>query len=146
MLGSCDGGDLTARKAGAKPRSMLIYKILRGPEWRAFDTEAETRGAPVDLADGFIHFSTAQQAAETAAKHFPAEHDLWLVAVESDRLGEALRLLGRDVEADAFATVADRVDASSDASSVLPGEALWSAALDKLKTNLASNGGVVAAA
>lgn len=45
----------------------------------------------MDLADGFIHFSTAAQAAETAAKHFAGEHDLWLVAFDSDRMGEALR-------------------------------------------------------
>jgi dihydroorotate dehydrogenase len=49
---------------------MLIYKILRAPEWEAFDAAGETAGAPVDLADGYIHFSTAAQAAETAAKHF----------------------------------------------------------------------------
>ena len=48
-------------------------------------------GAPVDRADGFIHFSTAAQAAETAARHFAGQDDLLLVAVEADRLGPALR-------------------------------------------------------
>ena len=44
---------------------MLIYKIFRDDEWRAFEAAGETDGAPVDLADGFIHFSTAPQAART---------------------------------------------------------------------------------
>lgn len=70
---------------------MLIYKILRRPEWDAFRAAGETAGAPVDLADGFIHFSTAAQVAETAAKWFGAESDLVLVAFDSGRLGPALK-------------------------------------------------------
>lgn len=91
MLHARDGGRLTLRKAEAKPRIMLIYKILRSSEWLEFDAAGETRGAPVDLADGYIHFSTATQAAETAAKHFAGEDGLWLAAFDSDRLGDALR-------------------------------------------------------
>jgi uncharacterized protein (DUF952 family) len=67
---------------------MLIYKILRAPEWEAFEAAGETAGAPVDLADGYIHFSTAAQAAETAAKHFAGEEGLWLLAVETEGLGD----------------------------------------------------------
>jgi uncharacterized protein (DUF952 family) len=67
---------------------MLIYKILRGPEWADFDAKGETAGAPIDLADGYIHFSTAAQAAETAAKHFAGAEGLWLLAVETERLGD----------------------------------------------------------
>lgn len=70
---------------------MLIYKILRRAEWDAFRQAGETAGAPVDLADGFIHFSTATQVAETAAKYFATESNLVLVAFESDRLGPALK-------------------------------------------------------
>lgn len=70
---------------------MLIFKIFRRPEWDAFKTAGETAGAPVDLADGFIHFSTAAQLPETAAKHFAAESDLVLVAFASATLGEALK-------------------------------------------------------
>jgi uncharacterized protein (DUF952 family) len=70
---------------------MLIFKIFRRPEWDAFRTAGQTAGAPVDLADGFIHFSTAAQVAETAARHFAAESDLVLVALDPDRLGPALR-------------------------------------------------------
>ncbi len=70
---------------------MLIYKIFRRPEWDALVAEGETAGAPVDLADGYIHFSTAQQVMATAAKHFATESDLVLVAVEADALGPALK-------------------------------------------------------
>ena len=49
------------------------------------------RGAPLDLRDGFIHFSTAAQAAETAAKHFAGAADLVLVAVDADALGAGLK-------------------------------------------------------
>jgi uncharacterized protein (DUF952 family) len=70
---------------------MLIFKIFRRPEWNAFRDAGQTRGAPVDLADGFIHFSTVEQVAETAAKHFGAESDLVIVAVDADRLGPALK-------------------------------------------------------
>ena len=70
---------------------MLIYKILRRPEWDAFRTAGETEGAPVDLADGFIHFSTAAQVTETAAKWFATESDLVLVAFNAEKLGADLR-------------------------------------------------------
>ena len=70
---------------------MLIYKILRRPEWDEFRSGGKTLGAPVDLADGFIHFSTAAQVVETAARHFAQESDLVLVAFDSDRLGAALK-------------------------------------------------------
>ena len=70
---------------------MLIYKIFRADEWAALERDGETLGAQVDLADGFVHFSTAGQAAETAAKHFAGEEDLVLLALEADTLGEALR-------------------------------------------------------
>ncbi|HKL04684.1 MAG TPA: DUF952 domain-containing protein, partial [Roseovarius sp.] len=45
---------------------MLIYKIFRADEWQALRKAGTSKGAPVDLADGYIHFSTAEQAAETA--------------------------------------------------------------------------------
>ncbi|NCU19296.1 DUF952 domain-containing protein [Candidatus Falkowbacteria bacterium] len=70
---------------------MLIYKIFRRPEWDAFRAAGETSGAPVDLADGFIHFSTAAQVVGTAARHFATESDLVLVAFEAEALGPALR-------------------------------------------------------
>ena len=70
---------------------MLVYKIFRRPEWDAFRAEGATHGAPVDLADGYIHLSTAAQVTGTAAKHFAGESDLVLVALKSEDLGDALR-------------------------------------------------------
>ncbi|AXQ94612.1 DUF952 domain-containing protein [Cereibacter azotoformans] len=70
---------------------MLIFKIFRRTEWDAFRNAGATAGAPVDRADGYIHFSTAAQVAETAARHFGTESDLVLVAVDPDRAGPALK-------------------------------------------------------
>jgi len=70
---------------------MLIFKIFRTSEWEDLKTKGETLGAPIDLADGFIHFSTASQAAETAAKHFAGIDGLWLAAVDTANLGAALK-------------------------------------------------------
>lgn len=70
---------------------MLIYKIFRASEWADLDLAGETRGAPVDLADGYIHFSTAAQAPETAAKHFSGEDGLVLAAIDAGALGDDLR-------------------------------------------------------
>lgn len=70
---------------------MLIYKIFRADEWAALDRDGDTAGAPIDVADGFIHFSTAAQAPETAAKHFAGALDLVLAAADADALGPELR-------------------------------------------------------
>lgn len=70
---------------------MLVFKIFRRPEWDAFTAAGQTRGAPVDLADGYIHLSTAEQVAQTAARHFAQESDLVLVALQAERLGERLK-------------------------------------------------------
>ncbi len=70
---------------------MLVFKIFRRSEWDAFRAAGETRGAPIDLVDGFIHFSTAAQVAETAEKHFAEESDLVLVAFDTARLGPELK-------------------------------------------------------
>ncbi len=66
---------------------MLIYKIFREAELAWLLREGETKGAPVDVADGFVHFSTSDQLAETAAKHFAGEIGLWVLAVEAEGLG-----------------------------------------------------------
>jgi len=70
---------------------MLILKIFRADEWAALRASKSTQGAPVDLADGYIHFSTVEQAPETAAKHFANAQDLMLVGVETDALGDDLK-------------------------------------------------------
>lgn len=69
----------------------MIYKLFRTPEWEALRTDGSTLGAPIDLTDGYIHFSTASQVAETAAKHFAGVEGLWLIGVEDDVLGPALK-------------------------------------------------------
>ncbi|MFZ2469855.1 MAG: DUF952 domain-containing protein [Parvibaculum sedimenti] len=63
-----------------------IYKIVHQAEWRAAEALGRFAGSPVDLKDGFIHFSTAAQAPETAAKHFAGASDLLLVAVDAAAL------------------------------------------------------------
>lgn len=68
-----------------------IYKIVPRKLWHAAAETGEFEGAPVDLADGYIHFSTANQLAETAARHFAGQDDLLLVAVDADALGDDLR-------------------------------------------------------
>jgi uncharacterized protein (DUF952 family) len=70
---------------------MTIYKICPEQLWREAEVAGSFRGAPVDLADGFIHFSTAAQVRETAAKHFAKRSDLLLISVDEARLGPALK-------------------------------------------------------
>jgi uncharacterized protein (DUF952 family) len=71
--------------------TVLVYKICPERMWREAERRGRFEGAPVDVADGFIHFSDAETVAETAARHFAGKSDLLLVAVDGDRLGEALR-------------------------------------------------------
>lgn len=63
-----------------------IYKIVPEGLWREAVEKGAFGGSPIDLADGFIHFSTAAQAPETAAKHFAGVTDLLLVAVSTQGL------------------------------------------------------------
>lgn len=70
---------------------MLIFKIFRPEEWAQLQDQSQTHGAPIDLADGFVHFSTADQAVETAAKHFAGAEGLVLLALDADTLGPALK-------------------------------------------------------
>ena len=71
--------------------SNLIYKILDAEAWREAREAGRLLGAPVDLADGFIHFSTAGQVRETAAKHFKGQTGLVLLGVDPASLGPALK-------------------------------------------------------
>lgn len=69
---------------------MLAYKVLRANEWA--DLQAgDFKGAAVDVADGFVHLSTAGQLAETLAKHFAGVSGLVVAAVDLDVFGEAVR-------------------------------------------------------
>lgn len=69
----------------------LIYKICPAALWRQAERAGHFDGAPVDIADGFIHFSDAGQVAETARRHFAGQRDLVLVAVDGEALGAALK-------------------------------------------------------
>ena len=67
-----------------------IFKILSRQEWEQALASGRFEGSAVDLADGFIHFSAADQWAETARRHFAGRKDLMLLTVDADRLGGAL--------------------------------------------------------
>lgn len=69
----------------------IVYKICEQSAWQLAERSGHYRGSALDLRDGFIHFSTAAQVAETAAKHFAGQKNLILVAVDGDGLGPALR-------------------------------------------------------
>lgn len=69
----------------------LVYKLFRPEEWRQFQNDKGFSGSPDDIRDGFIHFSTAEQLAETARRHFAGDDMIILAEVEADSLGDALR-------------------------------------------------------
>jgi uncharacterized protein (DUF952 family) len=62
----------------------LIFKIVPAALWQEAEEAGSFAGSPVDIQDGFIHFSTAAQVRETAARHFRGEAGLLLVAVSGD--------------------------------------------------------------
>ena len=68
-----------------------IYKLCSASLWREAERAGVFAGSAIDHADGYIHFSTAAQVAETASRYFRGEDDLMLVAVDGGRLGPALR-------------------------------------------------------
>jgi uncharacterized protein (DUF952 family) len=82
---------ISARDRYSANMTGIIYKIVPAPMWQEAVDRGRFDGAPVDLADGFIHFSTAAQVRETAAKHFAGQDDLLLVAVDGDALGAGMR-------------------------------------------------------
>ena len=69
----------------------MIFKIVPRSLWQEAVEADVFKGAPVDLADGFIHFSTAEQVRETAAKHFAGKRDLLLAAFDAADFGDALK-------------------------------------------------------
>lgn len=68
----------------------IVYKIVPKTLWEKTRETGVFQGAAIDLADGFIHFSTAAQVRETAARHFAGADDLLLVAVDGAALGDKL--------------------------------------------------------
>lgn len=69
----------------------LIYKITPAALWQEAVAKGEFTGAPIDLADGYIHFSDAVQARKTAELYFSGQADLLLVALEADDFGDAMK-------------------------------------------------------
>ena len=69
----------------------VAWKVLTAPQMAALLADGSFGGAPVDVADGYIHLSTEQQLAETLAKHFAGQNDLYLAAVDLDALSDAIR-------------------------------------------------------
>lgn len=69
----------------------IAYKVLTEPQMVQLEADGVFKGAPVDLADGYIHLSTAAQLTETVDKHFAGQSDLHVVAVDLDALGDAIR-------------------------------------------------------
>lgn len=70
---------------------MLVFKLLTPDQMDTYQRERAVPLAPVDAANGYVHLSTGAQVAETAAKHFADHQALWLLAVETDALGDALK-------------------------------------------------------
>jgi uncharacterized protein (DUF952 family) len=73
------------------PHVRRIYKICPASAWREAERQGVYRGSADDIRDGFIHFSTASQVAETARKHFFGQTGLFLIEIDADALGDALR-------------------------------------------------------
>lgn len=69
----------------------IAYKVLTGAQMAQLEADGAFKGAPVDLADGYIHLSTAAQLTETVDKHFAGQGDLHVVTVDLDALGDAVR-------------------------------------------------------
>lgn len=70
---------------------IAAFKILTADQWAAFERDGIFTGAPVDLADGYIHLSTAGQLEETLAKHFAGQTNLVVAEIDLDALGETVR-------------------------------------------------------
>lgn len=70
---------------------LFAYKVLTAGQYEAFRTDGVFRGAPVDLADGYIHMSTREQAAETVARHFSGQDRLVMLMVDLAPFGEAVK-------------------------------------------------------
>jgi len=69
----------------------IVYKVMLAEQFARFQRDGVFHGAPVDIADGYIHLSRAYQLAETLDKHFKDVTGLMLVAVDLSRLGDTVR-------------------------------------------------------
>ncbi|MFK7765786.1 MAG: DUF952 domain-containing protein [Mariniblastus sp.] len=71
--------------------NQVIYKIVDADQWALAKEQGEFAGAAIDLEDGYIHFSNAQQVKETVSKHFAGQSNLLIVTVDPEKLGDALK-------------------------------------------------------
>lgn len=71
-------------------RPAIAYKVLTADQMRALEADA-FEGAPIDLADGYIHLSTRDQLTETVDRHFAGQSDLWVAAIDLAALGDSVR-------------------------------------------------------
>jgi len=71
--------------------NVSLYKVVPAEVWRSAEQEGLFRGSGIDLQDGFIHLSAADQVVETVARHFAGQKDLMLITIDGDKLGSALR-------------------------------------------------------
>ena len=72
-------------------RPNAAFKVLTDAEMKALEADGSFAGAPVDVADGYIHLSTARQLTETVDKHFAGQDGLWVAEVDLEALGNAVR-------------------------------------------------------
>jgi uncharacterized protein (DUF952 family) len=71
-------------------RPAIAYKVLTADQMRALEADAFA-GAPIDLADGYIHLSTRDQLTETVDRHFAGQSELWVAAIDLAALGDSVR-------------------------------------------------------
>jgi len=70
--------------------NQVAYKVLTADQMQVLEHEGTFAGAPIDLADGYIHLSTHAQLTETVDKHFAGQTGLWVVAIDLEALGEVV--------------------------------------------------------
>jgi uncharacterized protein (DUF952 family) len=71
-------------------RPVTAFKVLTADQMAALEDD-NFEGAPIDIADGYIHLSTAEQLTETVDKHFAGQSDLWVAAIDLEALGERVK-------------------------------------------------------
>ncbi|OYY89194.1 MAG: hypothetical protein B7Y45_13270 [Sphingomonas sp. 28-66-16] len=72
-------------------RTPVAYKVLTTEQMMELEHESSFAGAPIDLADGYIHLSTHAQLTETVDKHFAGQTGLWIASVDLESLGAAVK-------------------------------------------------------
>lgn len=73
------------------PHPTTAFKILTADQWTQFQRDGQFHGAPIDLTDGYIHMSTAEQLSETLTKHFAGQANLTIAEIDLTRFGDTLK-------------------------------------------------------